>query len=77
MKRTSIGLTVGLSLILSACATSRGSAMRAGGNNDGDIDQAKIVSVNQWAEIRGAKVLWINLPQKSKLIDGDDKATLN
>lgn len=31
----------------------------------GDVDWEKVVSVNQWAERKGAKVMWVNMPRKA------------
>ncbi|GAP66383.1 precorrin-3B C17-methyltransferase [Mizugakiibacter sediminis] len=30
----------------------------------GDVDWEKVVSVNQWAERKGATVVWVNMPRK-------------
>jgi len=35
-----------------------------------DVDMEKIVSVNRWAHEHGARVIWINYPQKVQA--GDD-----
>ena len=31
-----------------------------------DVDIAKVAAVNQWAEQKGAKIMWINYPPKPK-----------
>ena len=73
MKRIAIGLIVSLSLVVSACATSAGSGTRAGSKYGDELDQGKIIAVNRWAEMKGARVLWINLPQKTRLDDASVK----
>ncbi len=73
MKRIAIGLIVSLSLAVSACATSGGSGVRAGSKYRDGLDQGKIIAVNRWAEIKGARVLWINLPEKTRLEDAGVK----
>ena len=67
MKR-SILLAAGMSLALCGCA-SMGGAQRANSQSDSDIDMGKVVAVNQWAETKGARVMWINYPQKPKNLD--------
>jgi len=34
-----------------------------------DVDMGKVIAVNQWAETKGARIMWINLPQKPKNLD--------
>jgi predicted nucleotidyltransferase len=51
-----------------------GSAARGPSKYDSDVDVAKVVTVNQWAQWRGAKLIWINYPQKSRLADSESTA---
>ncbi|MGA9343104.1 MAG: hypothetical protein WBV61_12335 [Rhodanobacteraceae bacterium] len=55
---------VGMVLALSACAT--GTSNLRGGPQDQELDSGKIAAVNQWAEIKGATVLWIHYPTRTK-----------
>jgi hypothetical protein len=67
MKR-SILFAAGVSLALGGCA-SMGGAQHADYQYGSDVDMGKVVAVNQWAETKGAKVVWINYPQKPKSVD--------
>ncbi|MBS0581724.1 MAG: hypothetical protein JSS42_01320 [Proteobacteria bacterium] len=67
MKR-SIFLAAGMSLALAGCAAT-GGARHANDGYGSDVDMGKVVAVNQWAETKGARIMWINLPQKPKNLD--------
>ena len=67
MKR-SILFAAGMSLALGGCA-SMGGAQHADDRYGSDVDMGKVIAANQWAEIKGAKVVWINYPQKPKTLD--------
>jgi hypothetical protein len=54
-----------MSLALGGCA-SMGGAEHPGSRFGSDVDVSKVIAVNQWAETKGATVVWINYPQKSK-----------
>ena len=62
---------VGMILALGACAGagSPRPAMQFNTDND-DYDADKVAAVNQWAETKGAKVIWINFPTKRRPRDG-------
>jgi len=68
MKRSILFFVAGMSLVLDGCA-SMGDAQRANAGYDSNVDMGKVVAVNQWAETKGAKVVWINYPQKPKNLD--------
>ncbi|HZP66178.1 MAG TPA: hypothetical protein VFB32_07705 [Rudaea sp.] len=57
---------------LSACATvgsSNGGAAYRDANTvftSPDTDVEKVAAVNKWAHDRGAKLIWVNYPQKPK-----------
>jgi hypothetical protein len=68
MKRSASVAVMGLCLVLSACATT-GTPPRFANGYESDVDMDKVVTVNQWAQTKGARVMWVNLPQKSKLAD--------
>ena len=53
----------GFCLGVGACAATGGQRELLPSN---DIDQEKIVSVNKWAEGRGAVVIWVNMPTKPR-----------
>jgi hypothetical protein len=69
MKRSAIFGVIGTCLILSACATPGGTPPRIANGYDSGVDMDKVVTVNQWAQDKGARVMWVNLPQKSKIAD--------
>ena len=70
MKRSILFFVAGMSLALGGCA-SMGGAQHANNrfDSDSDIDMGKVFAVNQWAETKGARIMWINLPQKPKNLD--------
>lgn len=55
---------VAISLALCACAT--GTSNLRGGPHDQVLDVGKIVAVNQWAQTKGATVLWIHYPTRPR-----------
>ena len=71
MKRSILLALASMSLGLGGCA-SMGAASRANHGFNADVDVAKVTAVNQWAEIKGARVMWVNYPQKSKTADASN-----
>jgi len=70
MKRSILLFVAGMSLALGGCASMGGAQHANNGFDSGsDIDMGKVVAVNQWAETKGARVMWINYPQKPKNLD--------
>lgn len=68
-----IASVLAIGLGLGGCATTGGQpASRVAASDNDNIDQEKIVSVNKWARDRGYDVTWVNLPRKSKKLDGED-----
>ena len=74
MKRLIFLALAGMSLTLGGCA-SMGSATRANDGFNADVDIVKVKAVNQWAETKGARVMWVNYPQKSKI--AESTSTIN
>ncbi len=37
----------------------------------GRIDTQKVVTVNQWAEVRGAKLIWVHYPTVERVTSAD------
>lgn len=68
MKRSILLFVAGTSLVLGGCA-SIGGAQHANNPFGSEVDVGKVVAVNQWAETKGARVMWINYPQKPKNLD--------
>lgn len=63
MKVLAVSAAVVVCLGLSACAGSMGrSGMSRSEPLGREIDVGKMVAVNQWAERKGATVLWVNYP---------------
>jgi hypothetical protein len=63
MKSLAAGLAILGCLGLSACAgTSGPNGMVRESNIGGPVDVGKVVTVNEWALQRGAKVVWVNYP---------------
>ncbi len=61
--------TLAISLLVATCFGLSACAGLVGPNGStrpvhlgGEIDYGKVIAVNQWAERRGATVLWINYP---------------
>ena len=57
------------SLMLTACATTGAPGRRMSldeytAQYNADYDSAKVTAVQQWAEKRGATIVWINYPRK-------------
>lgn len=63
--RKLLGIAVG-ALALSGCAIDRAAYHPSGWYSDPNVDVGKVTTVNQWAEQKGARVMWINYPQKPK-----------
>ena len=61
MKSLAIGAAIVVSLGLTAC-TGTSNRMSRSDSPDSRIDMVKVVGVNQWAERRGARVMWVNYP---------------
>ena len=66
MTRSIVFAIAGMSLVLGGCATMNGQRSSQYGP---DVDVEKVMTVNQWAQTRGAVVMWINYPQKSRIAD--------
>jgi hypothetical protein len=63
MKSLAAGLAILGALMLSACAgTSGANGVVRESNIGAAVDVGKVVTVNQWAQQRGARVVWINYP---------------
>jgi hypothetical protein len=63
LKPLAVGAAVVVCLGLSACAGSMGRNGISRSEPLGrEIDLGKVVAVNQWAERRGATVVWVNYP---------------
>ena len=63
MKSLAAGLAILGCLGLPACAgTSGPNGVTRYSNIGGEVDVGKVVTVNQWALQRGAKVMWVNYP---------------
>lgn len=65
MKRSILVALAGISLGLGGCASTGGSRM-TNSQYGPDVDVGKVIAVNQWALTKGATVVWVNYPQKSK-----------
>lgn len=65
MKRSILVALAGTFLVLGGCASMGGSRM-TNSQYGPDVDVGKVMAVNQWAQTKGATVVWINYPQKSK-----------
>jgi len=68
MRRSIVLFVAGMSLALGGCA-SIGGTQQANYEVRTDVDMGKVIAVNQWAETKGARIMWINLPQKPKNLD--------
>lgn len=68
MKRSMFLALAGAILVSSGCA-SLGPATRANHGFNADVDVGKVIAVNQWAQTKGATVVWVNYPQKSRTAD--------
>lgn len=63
MKTLAFGMWVAASgVVLSACAGGSGVARVDASAHE--FDQGKMIAVDQWARRVGAKVVWINPPQR-------------
>ena len=75
MSKAVFVFATGLCVGLAACAGSGG--MRPDSLSESktslnsiDIDSNKVATVNRWALDHGAKLLWLNYPQRHPLSDG-------
>jgi hypothetical protein len=72
MRQARLFGTMAVSLILAGCATAPTSSPVQSPNYStreyNDYDLGKVVSVEQWARDKGARVIWIHYPPKK----GDD-----
>jgi len=60
-------LVVACALALGACAgVNTGPSLSKTSTPGVDADTVKVASVNQWAQDRGATVVWIHYPVKSR-----------
>ncbi|MDR3386462.1 MAG: hypothetical protein P4L92_05365 [Rudaea sp.] len=76
MSKAVFVLAVGMVLGLAACAGPGGMGMHADSASktsltSNDIDMDKVATVNRWALDRGAKLIWLNYPQKTHVADGN------
>jgi hypothetical protein len=64
MKAFAIGAAVVMCLGVSACAgvATRSPAAR-GGPLGADVDYGKVIAVNEWAQRRGATLMWVHYPK--------------
>ena len=68
MRRSIPIALAGMFLVLGGCASTGGSRM-TNSQYGPDVDVGKIIAVNQWAQTKGATVVWVNYPQKSKIAE--------
>ena len=69
MYRAKFVLAAATSLFLTACATGSMHSQTPQDFSDkyyADYDATKVTVVNQWAENKGARVIWINYPPKKR-----------
>ena len=64
MKRSTLLAVAVTFLALAGCASTGGP--RVANRYGADVDTEKVLIVNQWAQTKGATVVWINFPQKLK-----------
>lgn len=57
---------VAVALSLGACAMNPGPSRSKTGIPGVDDDMVKVATVNQWAADKGATVVWIHMPTKSR-----------
>lgn len=63
MNMLAIGAGLVLCLGLAACAgTASNTRLARHQSIHDDVDYGKVITVNQWALMRGATVVWINYP---------------
>jgi len=66
MKSTGMGVVCAISLGLCACAaTTPRSGLVHQRSMDDNLDVVKVISVNKWAQTRGATVVWLNYPTRN------------
>jgi hypothetical protein len=69
MYRAKFVLAGATSLILTACASGPTHSQSPQEYSDkyyADYDAGKVTVVNQWAENKGARVIWINYPPRKR-----------
>ena len=74
MSKAGFVLMAPLALGLSACAGTGGTHPDSASKTSltsHDIDTGKVAIVNRWAFDHGAKLIWVNYPQKRLLGDDD------
>ena len=71
MKRSILLALTGLCLVMGGCA-SMGPATRPNHGFSSDVDVGKVIAVNQWAETKGATIVWVNYPQKNKTAESSN-----
>lgn len=65
MKFLVMGASVALCFGLSACAGGMGkNGIARSGPMASDVDGGKVATVNQWAQEKGATVIWMNYPSR-------------
>lgn len=70
MKRSMLLVLAGAALAMGGCAAIGGS--RATSYYGSDVDIGKVIAVNQWAETKGATVVWVNYPRKAKTAESSN-----
>lgn len=68
-----VGIGVGSGVTLTGCAGTGGTHPDSASKTSltsFEIDSDKVATVNRWALDRGARLIWINYPQKR--LSGDD-----
>ena len=68
MKTFASCLLLATGLLLSACAG--GSRFAREGAPVHELDQGKMIAVDQWARRVGATVVWVNPPRRSAGVEG-------
>lgn len=71
MRQTRLAAALAMSLVLGACASTGAVRHRAQANPNDDFDAGKVATVTQWAERRGATVVWIHYPTKHRAGNDD------
>jgi len=66
MKRSILFAAAVVPLVVAGCASN---SARVTNRYDEEVDTGKVVAVNQWAQMKGARVMWINYPQKPKNLE--------
>lgn len=66
MKSLAISVAIALCFGLSACAGGMGQNGISRSEPAGhEVDMGKVAAVNQWAQTKGATVIWLNYPLRA------------